>query len=127
MDATAFFPSRWLSAEDLGDKAVKAIITGLKKEEVGQDNKPVVYFLGFTKGLVLNKTNTNKLIELFGKDTDGWANKDVELYPVVVPYRGDEVPAIRLRAPQLPAAPQGAPAPSMIDNAFVEVEKEAQE
>ena len=100
MDATTFFPSRWLRAEDIGNRVVKARIKGLHIEEIGNDTKPVLKLLGFEKGLDLNRTNNKKLIELFGKDTDLWIDKEIELYTVLVPYRGDEVPAIRLRGIQ---------------------------
>jgi len=104
-DATSFFPSKWLSASDLKGRTVQArTIPGdpIKKEEIGTDIKPVLYFVGFKKGLVLNKTNNENLIKFLGSETENWGDKEVELYIVRVTYKSEEVDAIRVRQPETP-------------------------
>ena len=98
MDATGLYPSNWLKAEDVGDKRKKVTIEAFKVEEIGerQEKKGVLSFEGLEKGLVLNKTNTEKLIKAFGKETNGWAGKVVELYTIMTQYKKEEVLAIRL-------------------------------
>lgn len=91
--------------------------------------KPIVYFTGFNKGLVLNKTNNKKLIEILGTETDNWNGKKVRLYTIVVPYKGEEVPAIRIKNAEqgtVPAAaPQnGGPATTSLDDIFNKVREE---
>ena len=52
------FPSKYLKAGDLDGHAVAVTISHIAMEEVGQgDVKPVLFFAGKEKGLVLNKTN----------------------------------------------------------------------
>lgn len=98
MDATEFFPSRWLKAEDVGEKSVFVTINRASMEDIVEDKKPVLWFDEFEKGLVLNATNNQTLIDLFGKETDSWNGQKVELYTVLVSYKKKEVPAIRIRA-----------------------------
>ena len=43
--------------------------------------KYVVSFVGKHKGLVLNVTNGKRLAAAFGKNTDAWIGKEIELFP----------------------------------------------
>ncbi len=101
MDINAAFPSAFLKAADLNGAPRKVAIESVAIEEVGQqgDTKPVVRFKGLKQGAVLNKTNANMLMHLFGKETDAWAGKFVELYSEAVSFQGKIVDAIRMRAP----------------------------
>ena len=94
------FPSNYLKAADLGDKTFKAKIDKIVFEEIGQDKqkKPILYFAGVRKGLVMNKTNGTAIAEMHGKSTEGWTGKEVELFSRMVPFQGQDVPAIRVRA-----------------------------
>ena len=66
------------------------------------EKKPVVYFVGKEKGLVLNKTNANVIAEEFGDDTARWTNKELELFTTPVTFQGQTRPAIRVRIPSPP-------------------------
>jgi hypothetical protein len=68
--------------------------------DVGGDTKPVLFFQGKTRGVVLNKTNATNIAVAYGDDTDHWAGKEVILYEAMVDYQGRSVAAIRLRSPQ---------------------------
>jgi len=113
------FPSRWLKAGDLLASGGKAAyeIRAVSMERVGEDEKPVVWFAGEPRGLVLNKTNGSRLAELFGEETDGWGGKTVGLEAVRVDFRGKIVDAIRVsldlptQRVQPQAPPKQAPAP----------------
>jgi hypothetical protein len=63
------------------------------------ETKPVLYFVGKKKGLVLNKTNATKLSAAYGDETDEWAGKDVILYPDQATFQGRVVDCIRVRVP----------------------------
>ncbi len=94
------FPSRFLKAADLKGRTVKAKIKKVEVEEIGQDRdeKPVVYFEGVERGLVMNKTNGVAIAEIHGDVTGGWTGKEIEIFSMMVPYQGQNVAAIRVRA-----------------------------
>ncbi len=91
--------SKWLTAADLQGKEIKLVISDGKKEDVGDKAKWVVYFAGKEKGLVLNVTNARMIGDSYGKETDGWPNKEVVLYPTKTDYQGKLVDCIRVRIP----------------------------
>jgi len=94
------FPSNYLKASDLQGRQVNVNMALVKFEQLGEDNKLVLYFDGKEKGLVLNKTNANNIATIYGTDTDGWIGKTVTLIEALVDFQGRSVAAIRVRAPQ---------------------------
>jgi hypothetical protein len=100
MDASKFFQSRWLSAEDVGNREVDATIEDSVEEKVGEDQKLVLYLVGFKKGLVLNATNYKRLKKEFGTETNNWKGKAIRLYTIMVPFKGEDVPALRIKMPE---------------------------
>ena len=94
------FPSNWLKAADLNNRTVKVTIDKVIFEEIGQnkDKKPVIYFDKVKKGLVLNVTNARAIESVHGKQFEGWTGKEIELFSMMVPFQGQNVPAIRVRA-----------------------------
>ena len=101
------FPSNYLKAADLQNRTVKLKIDKVIFEEVGQekDKKPVVYFTDVKKGLVLNKTNATTIGSVHGQELEGWTGKEIELFEQMVPFQGQNVAAIRVRAVTEPGAP----------------------
>ena len=97
MKMSAAFPSKYLKASDLQGRAVKLVIKGVELEEVGDGHKPVVYFEGKEKGVVLNKTNGSMIASLYGDDTDMWAGKEIEVFPDKTPFQGQIVDCLRVR------------------------------
>src|SRR5262249_20776627 len=52
------YPKKYIKVDDLGGRKVAAVIDRFEREEVGEKDKPVVYFEDDTvKPLVLNNTN----------------------------------------------------------------------
>lgn len=101
MKISKAFPSDFLKAADLDDTQRSVKIQRVDfNVKIGDDEKPVVYFSGETKGLVLNKTNSNIITKIYGDETDEWIGKEVILYPAMVEFKGDMVEAIRVRAPK---------------------------
>lgn len=100
MRIDAAFPSTYLKAADLNERDITVTINDVKQEEVGDDSRPVVYFRGAKKGLVLNKTNATTIAEAYGNDTDDWFGKPVTLYEAEAEYQGKRMPAIRVRIPK---------------------------
>ena len=101
------FPSRFLKAADLKGRTVKVKIKKVEVEEIGQDKdeKPVIYFEGVERGLVMNKTNGVAIADIHGDVTGGWTGKEIEIFSMMVPYQGQNVAAIRIRAVAEPAVP----------------------
>lgn len=110
MKVSQAFPSNYLKAADLQDRNVRVMISGYKMETIGEDQKPVLYFKGKEKGLVLNKTNANNIAAEYGDDMDDWQGKDIVLFSAWVDFQGKSVEAIRVRKPQ-PKDSNGSPAP----------------
>jgi len=76
---------QWLKAEDIQSHSVKVVIAKVTDETMDdfKTQQPVqkvcLKFDGKDKGLVLNKTNGDKLITQYGADDSGWIGKEVGL------------------------------------------------
>ncbi len=100
-------PSNYLKTGDLvadGDSGEQDVtIVDVREEELMGDGgerktKWVARFDELDRGLVLNKTNIKRLAELCGSDlSEDWTGKRVRLYTTTVAFRGEEVPAIRIK------------------------------
>lgn len=110
MNVNKVFPSQYLKASDLESGPQNATISNCKTEEVGQGDEartlPVLEFRGEVAALVVNKTNWNTLLSLFGgTDTDEWNGRTIQLYSAEVSFGGKMVKGIRLRESKpLPSA-----------------------
>ena len=112
MKISSAFPSKFLKAADLQDQNVNVVISHCDMDDVGDtDKKPVLFFKGKDKGVVLNKTNSKVIAMSYGDDTEAWAGKPLILFPAMVEFRGDMVEAIRCRVPKQPA-PSGIAKPN---------------
>ena len=101
MDISEFFPSNYLRVQDLNGQRVAVTIENVAAEEIGDDEKPVCYFVGIDKGLVLNKTNANSIREIAGTgDVAKWPGVEVVLYEDRTDFQGKRVPCIRIEAPK---------------------------
>ena len=112
------FPSKFLSAADLQGREVSVIIEKVVIETVGQGDdagpKPIVYFKGKQKGLVLNKTNAGEISHAFGDDSDDWIGGEIIIFPTRVDLGGKMVDAIRVKIPpRRPDAARGSMSPPM--------------
>ena len=107
------FPSKYLKAEDV-KAGVTVTIAGMKMEKVaeGEADKPIIYFHGAQKGLVLNKTNAQMIAHITGSfDTDEWANKMIYLHSEPVSFQGRIVDSIRVGKSQDPVKVPPGPQP----------------
>lgn len=102
MRVTELCPSPHLEALDIGDKIGDGKIVTVKDvaiKEVGaeKEKRGVVFFEEYTRGMVLNKTNSRTIAGLYGPDTDKWKTKKIELYRSEASFQGKTVPCIRVR------------------------------
>lgn len=121
MQISTAFPSEFLRAADLQGKQVRATIDRVELREVGNDgeHKPVLYFVGKDKGVVLNKTNATTIGDAYGDDTDDWSGQPIVLFEAMVAFQGKTVKAIRMRVPkpsELKAAAKAAPKPPLAES-----------
>ena len=111
MDINSAFPSTYLKAADLAGQMRTVTIERVALELVGDtDNKPVVYFVGIPKALVLNRTNGSAIANAYGTETNGWTGKQITLFSAPVSFQGRVVDAIRVTASSAASpgtAPQG--------------------
>ena len=111
------YPSKYLKAADLDGHDRTVSIRACVQEELGQGSemevKPVLYFEGGQKGLVLNKTNAQAIAEDYGDDTESWAGREIVLFIQKVTFQGKLTPAIRVRVQKNAPQPvvQRAPTP----------------
>jgi len=100
MQISTAFPSRYIKSHDLDDQEIKVTINTVTMEQVGMggDQQPVVYFRGWQKGMVLNKTNGRKIASLFGDDTDKWKGNEIILYAAQTQFQGEQMMGLRVKA-----------------------------
>jgi hypothetical protein len=102
------FPSKYLKASDIEGNPI-VTIASIRFEEVGKDKdmRPIMYFQGEDKGIVLNKTNATNISKLYGDETDDWRGKEVMLGTTFVDFNGQSVEAIRVYPPKRSTAKPG--------------------
>ncbi len=108
MRISTAFPSEYLKAADLQGRNVRVTMDRVEMRDVGDDTKPVLFFQGKEKGVVLNKTNATNIALAYGDDTDDWNGKEVILYEAMVDFQGRSVQAIRIRPPMAKDRPKPA-------------------
>ena len=95
------FPSNYLKASDLQGSQPVVTIDRIGFEPVGQkrEMKPVLFFAGKDKGMVLNKTNAKNIAHLVGSfETNDWPGFRIRLYTANVEFQGETVESIRVKA-----------------------------
>lgn len=106
MNINEAFPSKYLKASDIPEEGQTVIISAIEEEEVGRDKemRPVLYFEGEEKGIVLNKTNATNISKLYGYETDDWVGKKVLLGTAWVDFNGQSTEGIRVYPPKRSSA-----------------------
>ena len=117
MRISAAFPSKYLKAADIPHgREVTCQIEDVRSEEMEQshDEKPVLYFAGKDKGLVMNVTNANSIADAYGDDTEAWNGKTVIIFGTTTDFQGRSVACLRIRIPKgrSPSTPPLTPTPS---------------
>lgn len=117
MDMVNAYPAKWLKNQDLtpfGDdettQCAKFVIDSVDWEDM-QDGtrKPGMTFSKCSiadlsdKIFILNKTNNNSLIEKYGRDSEDWRGKVVEIFVTRTTFSGKTVDCLRVRFPKGPA------------------------
>ncbi len=103
MNINEVFPSKYLKAADIkGRPPISVVIREVVVEKISEtDSKPVVYFQGKEKGIVLNKTNANMIAHTYGPETNGWIGQTILLRSEPVPFGSQIVDSIRVAVAQV--------------------------
>jgi hypothetical protein len=109
VDYRAMFDRDYIGSWDLGGKDITVTISKVSAGELTaqggrKSKKPIVWFAGKEKGLVLNKTNAKAIAGMDGTDTRQWVGKLVTIYPTTTSMGSETVDCIRVR----PRVPNGA-------------------
>jgi arabinogalactan endo-1,4-beta-galactosidase len=122
MNINDAYPSNYLRASDLKGRNIPVVIDRIEQEKVGNDTKMVLYFQNKTKGMILNKTNANNIAALYSPETDAWAGRQLIIFEAMVDFKGQTVPALRVRGPMpkdnghKPAMAPSYPPPGLADD-----------
>ncbi len=89
-NASDFVKSKYLKGGELDKrKPMRVTIQDVNQQEFPeQGQKLVLKFLETDQELILNKTQTRDLIEMFGAQTGAWRGKRVNLMQVASTYQG---------------------------------------
>lgn len=86
MNVKSLFPSKWLSADDLGQRRVEVVIAGCSIEEVhnartnAKEQKLAIAFERASKRLLANKTQCFAIADIAGSyETDDWTGKRISM------------------------------------------------
>jgi hypothetical protein len=111
------FPSKYLKAGDLPEgEFVKVTMDRVEMVNVAAEGappeeKPVLFFVGKVKGLILNRTNSRAIEEVYSDETDNWHGKIISLFATTTLMNNNTVACIRVQVPKrTAAAPAAAPA-----------------
>jgi hypothetical protein len=96
------YPSEYLAACDLHGQDAKVVIEKVEVEDIiGSDGKkeqkPVVWFQGKKKRMVLCKTNAKSVAGRHGNDTEQWIGKTITIYGTTCMAFGAQVECIRIK------------------------------
>lgn len=96
------FPSNFLKADDIPGMGETFKMKELKIVEIKDIDtqelipKPVLFFDGLEKGLILNATNWDRIAKFHGDESKGWAGKKIKLVLEAVTAFGKTSDCIRV-------------------------------
>jgi hypothetical protein len=96
---------KFIRAADLAGGELTLKISKVGKAEFprdggGTDRKILIEFDGHDQGLLLNRTNSDAMVLLFGDDTAGWTGQTIRLTPARVSFKGTTVDTVRVNRPK---------------------------
>jgi hypothetical protein len=119
VDIRTMFDSKYIGSWHLDGRDVvltidKVVAGALQKPgQKEADRKPILYFKGTDKGLVLNKTNLATIASIAGSyRAKDWAGVRVALYATTCMAFGKETSCIRVRPTAPKSSAKDAPPPN---------------
>lgn len=107
-DYRTLYSKDYVAAYDLGGKDVTVTIARVVAGELTDNKgkkakKPLVYFEGAEKALVLNATNGKTIATMYGNQCEDWIGKRITMFPTTTDVGGETKECIRVR-PGIPKA-----------------------
>ena len=102
MRVSEVYRSKFMRASDVPTgRELRVTIDYVELETMEQtgDEKLVVYLVDNQRGLVLNVTNANTVVDAYGDDCDTWTGKPLVLFATTTTFAGKRVPCIRVKVP----------------------------
>jgi|SRR6267154_3092446 len=107
-DFRTLFDRDYIGAFDLQGRDITVTISKVVGGELTamggrKSRKPILYFAGKERGMIMNKTNSKTVAALYGNFVEGWVNKRVTIFVGMTrdPSTGGECECLRIR----PVAP----------------------
>ena len=106
-----------LDGKDVTVKISKVVAGELTAMGGRKSKKPIIYFTGKEKGMIVNKTNAKTIAALYGNLTEKWVGQRITLYVSSTrnPDGTGDVECIRIR-PNAPAEKTASAAPDTVDD-----------
>ena len=97
MNVHEMYRSNYMKSDSLNGQAFCFTITDCSAEKVGEGEKRLVLaFLEVSSLMILDRTNTNMLAELYGPETSEWEGKVIKLAPSTTSFLGETVKYLRI-------------------------------
>ena len=96
MNVHEMYRSDYMKSDDLNGQALCLSITECLAEKAGGDERLVLAFFEVPSLMILDRTNTNMLAELYGPETSEWGGKVIKLAPSTTLFLGEIVKYIRI-------------------------------
>ena len=124
-DLDKCYGGRYLGAAEVGDKKIRTRIVKVRKETMQQQGgkqrpKLVVYCANVDRGLVLNVTNKNALVDALGRKPEAWKGAEIGIYSIDTQFGTKMTKGVRIKVLSTPKSstatvtqmPQPSPKPS---------------
>ena len=96
MNVHKMYRYNYMKSDDLNGQALCLSITECLAEKVGGDERLVLAFFEVPSLMILDRTNTNMLAELYGPETSEWIGKTIRLAPSTTLFLGQVVKYVRI-------------------------------
>ena len=94
MDMSKFSGENFVKVNDVRDGPIEGKIAGVREGKYGKPD----LILESGDVLSLNVTNNKTLIRAYGRNSDDWVGKEVELFLGTIPYNGTDNDAALVKA-----------------------------
>ena len=96
MNVHEMYRSNYMKSDSLNGQALYFSITECLAEKAEGDERLVLAFFEVPSLMILDRTNTNMLAELYGPETSEWRGKVIKLAPSTTLFLGQVVKYIRI-------------------------------